>query len=70
MSGKSKKVLIALQFLQIIFTTGFLGMPENLVEWIVRLCQSIVAFCAGWIACSTIQPFLFVIGTPDNSTKE
>ena len=53
MNEKSKKILIALQFLQVLLTTGFLGMPDGFLEWMVRLCQSIVAFGAGWMVCST-----------------
>lgn len=44
---KSAALRIVINILALLVTTGFLGMPSNLSEWLLRFAQSLAAFQIG-----------------------
>lgn len=51
---KDLKIVIVLGIFQVLLSTGFLGMPESLYEWFVRLAQSFVAFSGGMCVMDSV----------------
>lgn len=55
---KDLKIVIALGIFQVLLSTGFLGMPESLFEWFVRLAQSFVAFSGGMCVMDSVTKMI------------